>query len=103
MWQTLVGAWPLPRDRARAYARQGGARGPAAHVVARARTRRTRRRSRAGVDGVLADRGLRRRARAVRRARSRPRGDRNSLAQLLVKLTAPGVPDFYQGSELRDD
>jgi len=26
----------------------------------------------------------------------------NSLAQLLVKLTAPGVPDFYQGNELWD-
>ena len=24
----------------------------------------------------------------------------NSLAQLLIKVTAPGVPDFYQGSEL---
>jgi (1->4)-alpha-D-glucan 1-alpha-D-glucosylmutase len=29
-------------------------------------------------------------------------GDRNALAQLLVKLIAPGVPDFYQGAELRD-
>lgn len=26
----------------------------------------------------------------------------NSLSQLLVKMTAPGVPDFYQGSELWD-
>lgn len=26
----------------------------------------------------------------------------NSLAQLLVKIAAPGVPDFYQGSELWD-
>ncbi len=26
----------------------------------------------------------------------------NSLAQLLIKATAPGVPDFYQGSELWD-
>src|SRR5262249_42706590 len=26
----------------------------------------------------------------------------NSLAQTLVKITAPGVPDFYQGSELLD-
>jgi (1->4)-alpha-D-glucan 1-alpha-D-glucosylmutase len=26
----------------------------------------------------------------------------NSLGQTLVKLTAPGVPDFYQGSELWD-
>jgi (1->4)-alpha-D-glucan 1-alpha-D-glucosylmutase len=26
----------------------------------------------------------------------------NSLAQTLIKLTAPGVPDFYQGTELWD-
>jgi (1->4)-alpha-D-glucan 1-alpha-D-glucosylmutase len=26
----------------------------------------------------------------------------NSLSQLLIKITAPGVPDFYQGSELWD-
>ena len=26
----------------------------------------------------------------------------NSLAQLAIKITAPGVPDFYQGSELWD-
>lgn len=26
----------------------------------------------------------------------------NSLAQTLLKITAPGVPDFYQGSELWD-
>jgi (1->4)-alpha-D-glucan 1-alpha-D-glucosylmutase len=27
-------------------------------------------------------------------------GHTNSLAQLLLKLTSPGVPDFYQGTEL---
>ncbi len=32
-----------------------------------------------------------------------PLGDKNALAQLLVKLTAPGIPDIYQGTELRDD
>src|SRR5262249_2680065 len=26
----------------------------------------------------------------------------NSLAQLLIKVTAPGVPDFYQGTEFWD-
>ena len=29
-------------------------------------------------------------------------GVRNSLAQVLLKLTSPGVPDFYQGSDLWD-
>ena len=31
-----------------------------------------------------------------------PAGHANALAQLLVKLTAPGVPDVYQGTELWD-
>ena len=29
-------------------------------------------------------------------------GRLNSLAQLMIKITAPGIPDFYQGSELWD-
>ena len=29
-------------------------------------------------------------------------GTLNSLAQTLIKITAPGVPDFYQGTELWD-
>jgi (1->4)-alpha-D-glucan 1-alpha-D-glucosylmutase len=35
-------------------------------------------------------------------ARIMPFGILNSLAQTLIKITAPGVPDFYQGSELWD-
>src|SRR5581483_3974578 len=31
-----------------------------------------------------------------------PAGRTNSLAQVLLKLTAPGVPDTYQGTELWD-
>jgi malto-oligosyltrehalose synthase len=31
-----------------------------------------------------------------------PAGAVNGLAQLLVKLTAPGIPDFYQGTEFWD-
>jgi (1->4)-alpha-D-glucan 1-alpha-D-glucosylmutase len=29
-------------------------------------------------------------------------GRQNALSQLLVKLTAPGIPDIYQGTELGD-
>jgi (1->4)-alpha-D-glucan 1-alpha-D-glucosylmutase len=35
-------------------------------------------------------------------ARLAPLGAINSLAQTVFKLTSPGVPDFYQGSELWD-
>jgi len=35
-------------------------------------------------------------------ARLAPLGMRNSLVQTVLKLTAPGVPDIYQGAELWD-
>ncbi len=101
LWQTLVGAWPLPLDRAKQYA----------HKAAREARLRTSWRKPdeayeqgvvAWLDGVYGDRELL--AEIGRFADEiAPHGDRNSLAQLLVKLTAPGVPDFYQGTELRDD
>lgn len=101
LWQTLVGAWPLPVDRAKQYARK-------ASREARLRTswRKPDEGYEKGVDDwldrVYADREL---LAEVGRFASElaPHGDLNSLAQLLVKLTAPGVPDIYQGTEFRDD
>ncbi len=100
-WQELVGAWPLPLERARAHARK---------AAREARRRTSWRQPDAGyeaalerfVDGVYGDADL---IADVARfsALLAPLGDRNSLAQLLIKLAAPGVPDFYQGCELRDD
>jgi (1->4)-alpha-D-glucan 1-alpha-D-glucosylmutase len=101
LWQELVGAWPLPLDRARAHARK---------VAREARRRTSWRRPdeefEAAVDAwleaVFGDTDLM--ADIAKLAVTiAPAGDRNSLAQLLVKLCAPGVPDFYQGCELRDD
>jgi (1->4)-alpha-D-glucan 1-alpha-D-glucosylmutase len=100
MWQTLVGAWPLPIERAQAFAEKATRearlrtswRAPdAAYEAARARW----------LEGVYADRELVADLAAVA-AQLQPHGDRNSLAQLLIKLTAPGVPDLYQGTELVD-
>src|SRR5947199_152099 len=42
-----------------------------------------------------------RRARS-RRGRIQTAGMRTALLQLTLKITAPGVPDFYQGTELWD-
>jgi (1->4)-alpha-D-glucan 1-alpha-D-glucosylmutase len=101
MWQTLVGAWPLPEDRAQQFAekatrearlRTSWRRPDAAYEAARRRW----------LSGVYGDRALIAELEAFA-ARLRPHGDRNALAQLLIKLTAPGIPDFYQGSELRHD
>ena len=65
--------------------------------------------NRAYDDAVVGVRGaLARRRRAVRQRglpfiqRVARAGAVNSLAQLVLKLTSPGVPDFYQGTELWD-
>src|SRR5262249_54553984 len=101
MWQTLVGAWPLAQERAHRFAEKATREAPLraswrrpdpAYEAARQR----------GLAAVYADAGLVAELAAFA-AELQPHGDRNSLAQLLIKLTAPGVPDFYQGSELRDD
>ena len=101
MWQNLVGAWPLPLDRAQAYARK-------ASREARLRTSWRHpdevyeRAVERWCGGVYTDRDLI--ADLARfAAELTSHGDRNALAQLLVKMTAPGIPDFYQGTELRDD
>lgn len=100
-WQTLVGAWPLPIERAQQWAekatrearlRTSWRRPDMSYEAARARW----------IEHVYADRELMAEIEGFAE-RLRPHGDRNSLAQLLVKLAAPGVPDLYQGTELRDD
>ena len=100
-WQTLVGAWPLPLDRAQKWAEK---------ATREARQRTSWRRPDEAYEAartawlahVYADKELLEDVARVA-AIVQPMGDRNSLAQLLVKLTAPGVPDIYQGTELRDD
>jgi (1->4)-alpha-D-glucan 1-alpha-D-glucosylmutase len=99
-YQTLVGAWPISAERALAYmekaTREAKLRtswdqpdtiyeGAISHFVASAL------RSRRFTDEVGAFAG-----RVARPGRS------NSLALKLLTLTAPGVADLYQGSELWD-
>ena len=101
MWQTMVGAWPLSLARAQQFAEK---------ATREARLRTSWRRPDAGYEAartcwlaaVYADRELIADLAALV-VSLRTHGDRNSLAQLLIKLTAPGVPDFYQGSELCND
>lgn len=100
LWQTLVGAWPLTLDRAKSFAlkasrearlRTSWRRADDAYEAARD----------AWLEGVFGDSQLVAELEQLV-AEIAPHGARNSLAQLLVKLTAPGVPDFYQGTELYD-
>ncbi|MFP5326067.1 MAG: malto-oligosyltrehalose synthase [Acidimicrobiia bacterium] len=100
LYQVLVGAWPLDVDRATAYMEK-------ASKEAKVHTSWVS--SNAAYDDAL--------RRFVEQALGDPdfvrdvdgfvaplvdHGRTNSLAQTLVKLTAPGVPDIYQGSEVWD-
>ncbi|MEX2586585.1 MAG: malto-oligosyltrehalose synthase [Actinomycetota bacterium] len=100
LYQTLVGAWPISADRLAAYMEK-------ASREAKAQTSWTE--PNAEYDRALSD--------FVKQILADPEfvsdleeftgrlvgpGRINSVAQTLLKLTAPGVPDVYQGCELWD-
>ena len=87
-----------PSARARTWRRRS--REAKLHTPGRSPTRRTRRRSRLRARRARRSR-VRRRPRAFV-ARDRRAAAVASLARTLLKLTAPGVPDIYQGTELWD-
>ena len=113
LYQTLLGAWPLEPAGAESL--------PASSSASRRTWTRRCTRPRSTPAGSTPTRVRRGRA-AVRRAHPRAQASRavpratfgpsssrvshfglfNSLAQTLLKLTAPGVPDTYQGTELWD-
>jgi (1->4)-alpha-D-glucan 1-alpha-D-glucosylmutase len=99
--QAVVGAWPLPVERATQYLSK-------AMREAKSRTswmepdEEYERASLAGVEELLGDPAFA----ADLSAFCRPLaawGRVNSLSQLALKLASPGVPDIYQGTELWDD
>jgi (1->4)-alpha-D-glucan 1-alpha-D-glucosylmutase len=100
LWQTLVGAWPISQERAVAYATK-------AMREAKARTSWLRPDEdyeaavHGWIAGVLGDRELAADL-AGFVAEIAPAGFVNGLARTLIRLTAPGVPDVYQGAEVWD-
>jgi (1->4)-alpha-D-glucan 1-alpha-D-glucosylmutase len=100
LWQTVVGAWPLPAERLHAYLEK-------AMREARTRTSWTdpdaafETAMHALADAALEDPGLRTALAAVA-ARIIPPGRSNSLSAVLIQLAMPGVPDTYQGCEVWD-
>ena len=103
IYQTLVGAWPIDADRLRDYMLK------TAHE-AKQETSWTNPNPRWDealglfVTVILDEAVSAEFLRDFREfhARILPYGILNSLAQTLIKITAPGVPDFYQGAELWD-
>ena len=100
LYQTLVGAWPIETERVIAYMEK-------ASREAKVHTSWTQPNSdydgalREFIEGILNDQEFKADLETFVKPLIEP-GRVNSLAQTLIKLTAPGVPDFYQGTELWD-
>jgi (1->4)-alpha-D-glucan 1-alpha-D-glucosylmutase len=90
--QTLVGAWPLTRERLDGYLEKALREGKLRSNWLDPDTGYERRVQEYAWS--LAERA------APFAARIAPTGERIGLAQRLLKLTCPGVPDIYQGDEL---
>jgi (1->4)-alpha-D-glucan 1-alpha-D-glucosylmutase len=109
LYQTLVGAWPFDEDLA---AFQDRVRTYMMKALREAKVHtswfHTDEEYEAGVlrfvDGILDTRRANPFLQAFQPFQTRVAelGIYNSLAQLLIKIAAPGVPDFYQGTELWD-
>lgn len=101
IYQTLVAAWPLSAERLLGYLEKAGRE-------AKERTSWTRVDAEyeaavaAFARGLLEDRELVADLEAFL-ASLLPAARVSSLTQTLIKLTSPGVPDFYQGCELWDE
>jgi (1->4)-alpha-D-glucan 1-alpha-D-glucosylmutase len=99
-YQTVVGAWPIDAERAAAYM-QKAAREAKELTSWSVPIEGYEAELDQFVRGCLGDAGFRAAVETV--VSSLAEASRvNALAQLLWKLTAPGVPDLYQGSELWD-
>lgn len=99
-YQTLVGAWPIDRERMTAYLEKAVREGKEHSDWTRI-DEAYEAEMRSFVERTLGDRDF---VDDLEQfvERIRPAGRINSLAQTLIKLTAPGVPDIYQGCELWD-
>jgi len=100
LYQILLGAWPIDVDRATAYmlkatreakAHTSWTDGDPAYEGALTRF----------IAGILGDKEFVADLEGFVGPMIEP-GRVNSLSQALIKLTAPGVPDIYQGNELWD-
>ncbi|MEI5585219.1 MULTISPECIES: malto-oligosyltrehalose synthase [unclassified Agromyces] len=98
LWQAIVGAWPLERERAHAYAEKAS-REASVSTHWTAPDEAFERRMHEVIDRAFDVPAVRERLDAFV-AWLAPAGWSNSLAAKLLQLTMPGAPDVYQGSEL---
>jgi (1->4)-alpha-D-glucan 1-alpha-D-glucosylmutase len=100
LYQTLVGAWPIGEDRLLPYLEKA-TREAKEHTSWLSPDAAYEAAVRGFAQGLLRDERFRAEIEAFLRLLQEP-ATITSLAQTLVKCTAPGFPDFYQGCELWD-
>ena len=100
VYQTLIGAWPIDAERTKAYM-QKAMREAKQQTTWVANNRDFEDALNGFIDSLLGDAGFVSELEAFV-ARVLLPGRINSLSQTLLKHTAPGVPDMYQGAELWD-
>jgi (1->4)-alpha-D-glucan 1-alpha-D-glucosylmutase len=100
VWQNLVGAWPLSRERAHAYVEKA-AREAGTSTTWTEPDEEFEAQLHALVDAAFDDPATHAEIQETV-DRIAPLGWSNSLSQKLLQLTMPGVPDVYQGTELWD-
>ena len=98
--QTLVGVWPIERERMQRVHGQGAARGQAQHQLGRRRRRLGGAASRASSTRLYDDYEFRSELRAVRRRGWRSRRA-DPLGMLALKLTVAGRPRHLPGRRAR--
>lgn len=98
LYQAVIGSWPATRERLHAYAEKAS-REAAESTGWWDPDAAFEERMHAVVDAVFDDPDVRSAIEAFVEEIRVP-GWSNSLAAKLIQLTAPGVPDVYQGSEL---
>jgi (1->4)-alpha-D-glucan 1-alpha-D-glucosylmutase len=100
LYQTLIGAWPIDAERAKTYMMKAvhEAKQQTSWVVTNQPFEDA---VNAFIDSILAHQPFIEELEKIV-ARVLLPGRINSLTQTLVKNTAPGVPDLYQGGELWD-
>lgn len=100
LYQTLIGAWPISRERVLAYLEKA-VREAKQHTSWTSQNKEFEDALRGFIERILASHEFVAELEALVGIILHA-GRTNSLAQTLIKFIAPGVPDTYQGSELWD-
>lgn len=100
LWQAVIGSWPASRERLHAYAEKA-AREAGNSTTWTAPDERFEAQMHALIDAAFDNTAVVGQLQEIDDA-IRDAGWSNGLSQKLLQITAPGVPDVYQGTELWD-